>query len=133
MRAHVEISHGVVSEILSHCERELPYEACGLLGGKGNRVEKVVPAGNESRSRTEYSIDPAFVLRAMKGLKGEGLDVTGVYHSHPDGLEGLSARDVEECWEDFYYILVVMKGVSKKMRCYRVSDGREEVIEMRFF
>lgn len=66
-----------------------PRESCGcLLGsreGGAVRVRRVTRGRNtSSRARDRYELDPRDLVRAEDGGRARGLEVVGVWHSHPD-------------------------------------------------
>ena len=88
-----------VAAIRRHGEADYPAEACGLIGGalEGDRkvAVQLVPLVNRrtDSARNRYLIDPESFRRAQERLERDGLDVIGVYHSHPDHPPAPSAFD----------------------------------------
>lgn len=81
----------------------MPLEACGLLVGRGDSVDEVIPIANQLRSPTRFRMDPAEQLRAFGRMEAKGMDLLGIFHSHPaePGAGGPvkqepSATDIEE-------------------------------------
>jgi proteasome lid subunit RPN8/RPN11 len=58
-------------------------EACGLLAGREGAVYEVLPVTNRDQSPTSFRMDPAEQLRAFRWIEERGLDLVGIYHSHP--------------------------------------------------
>ncbi|MGA7192485.1 MAG: M67 family metallopeptidase [Anaerolineales bacterium] len=79
-----------------HVQAQAPLEACGLLAGKNNWVEKVLLIGNQAKSRLRFRMNPEEQLEAFKWIDSNGLDLIGIFHSHPAGPETVSATDIEE-------------------------------------
>ena len=71
-------------------------EACGLLAGKGKIVERVFLVKNELKSTIRFRMDPAEQLSAFTWMETNGLDLVGIFHSHPTGPETLSVTDIAE-------------------------------------
>jgi proteasome lid subunit RPN8/RPN11 len=84
--------------IVEQCNTEFPNEACGILAGKGGTVEKVYRMTNARPSPVNYEMDPAEQFRVMKDIRREGLDLAGIYHSHPGGRAYPSGVDVERAY-----------------------------------
>jgi len=125
-----------VAAIRRHGESDYPDEACGLMGGKteGQRtmVHQLValPNGRSDSARNRYLIDPEAFRRAQKTLDGEGLEIVGVYHSHPDHPAEPSAFDREHAWPRLSYVIVaVTAGRSSDMKSWRLSDDRAAFAE----
>ena len=71
-----------------------PLEACGLLLGTADRIDRSVPASNvHPPPRTHFEIDPAALVAAHKAARGGGPQIVGYWHSHPTGTPAPSATD----------------------------------------
>lgn len=82
----IEISRAQLNFIKKHAKQEVPWEACGILIGIGDKVTSIIKAKNISNSpRYKYVIDPAFELLYN--------NIVGYYHSHPDGSHQASKID----------------------------------------
>jgi proteasome lid subunit RPN8/RPN11 len=80
----------------AHMQAHAPLEACGLLAGKNNQVEKVLLIENQAKSRVKFRMDPKEQLEAFNWIDSNGLDLVGIFHSHPAGPEKVSTTDIEE-------------------------------------
>ncbi len=131
-----------LAAIERHAAADYPEECCGFLLGRteGDRVlvSRVLAAGNErSESRhNRFVIGPEVVLRAQRAARGEGLDVVGYYHSHPDHPARPSEFDREHAWPGLSYLIVgVAGGRPSEVRSWRLADDRsgfsEEPIDRR--
>ena len=96
-----------------HAVQMIPEEACGLLGGRDQegscQVETVIPATNVLHSPVRYRMDPREQLQAFDNLDSRGLDLVGIYHSHPSGPDVPSPTDITEA----YYPAVVYLILSR--------------------
>ena len=117
--------------IRRHGEADYPAEACGLLGGvlEADRkvVVQVVPLVNQrtDAARNRYLIEPESFRRAQVKLDRDGLDVIGVYHSHPDHPPAPSAFDREHAWPWLSYVIVgVGRGRAGEMKSWVLTDDR---------
>ena len=89
----------------AHVQAHVPLEACGLLAGKNNRVEKVLLIENQAKSRVKFRMDPKEQLEAFNWIDANGLDLIGTFHSHPAGPETVSATDIAEAAYDVIQII----------------------------
>jgi proteasome lid subunit RPN8/RPN11 len=119
------------SAMRRHGEADYPAEACGLIGGalEGDRkvAVQLVPLGNQrtDSARNRYLIDPDSFRRAQQRLDRDGLEVIGVYHSHPDHAPAPSAFDREHAWPWLSYVIVgVDRGRAGTMRSWVLTDDR---------
>lgn len=46
-----------------------------------------MPISNRARSETSFNMDPVEQLRAFNWIEAHGLELIGIYHSHPAGPE----------------------------------------------
>jgi proteasome lid subunit RPN8/RPN11 len=117
-------------------EARYPEEGCGFLlgrtGGGATVVERVAMAANAWREgrRIRFTIHPEAVLAVHKEAEGEGLEVVGVFHSHPDQPAVPSEIDREGAWPGWSYVIVsVRAGRAAGVRSWRLADDRERFEE----
>ncbi len=96
----------LVETLVKEAAAAAPREACGLLIGRGRRVERVEPASNVDPAATRYAIAPADHFAALRRARQDDLEVIGAYHSHPAGGPEPSATDTAEAFADFFYVIV---------------------------
>ena len=90
------------------------------------RVEEVVQARNATAQRRHdrYEIDPEDFLRADALSRQRGLDIVGVWHTHPDHPARPSETDRESAWPGWSYLILAVgaEGV-RAMRSWRLDGG----------
>jgi histidine phosphotransferase ChpT len=103
----VTISRELVDAILAHTAETPDIEVCGLLLGRGRRIESVVRAANvAAEPATAFEIDPAALIAAHKRARAGGPQLLGCYHSHPNGRPEPSRSDVEAAQERHIWCIV---------------------------
>ncbi|RMH15987.1 MAG: M67 family peptidase [Acidobacteria bacterium] len=120
-------------------EEGYPHEVCGLLvgtaAGEEVRVVEVHRARNRNtaRARDRYDLDPADYLAIDRRARARGLDVVGVWHTHPDHPPRPSITDLEAAWEGYsYLILAVGGGAAGELRSWRLTSAafaEERILE----
>lgn len=85
-------------QMLEDVVKRAPEEACGLLAGKDNRVNLVISVTNELHSDIRFRMDPVEQLKAFQLFEEQGLDMLGIYHSHPNGPSIPSQTDITEAY-----------------------------------
>lgn len=107
----------VLEEIRLHGEETYPEECCGFLIGKmhddGNEVTAARRAVNQNDDRREdrYIISPEAYRKAEKVAAEEGLDIVGIYHSHPDHPARPSTTDLQTAtFPGYTYVIVSVRG-----------------------
>lgn len=108
-----------------------PNEACGLLLGRraGTRAEvlEVREARNrETRgARYRYELDPGDLVAAETHARAAGLEVVGVWHSHPDRPAVPSASDRAAAWSAWSYLIVSVEASAvRELRAWRLAGAR---------
>jgi proteasome lid subunit RPN8/RPN11 len=86
----------LVQEMVDHVQLNLPEEACGLLAGTAEVVEKVIPITNQAHSPVRYYMDPVELLHALQWIEQAGFTLIGIFHSHPQGPPVPSETDIKE-------------------------------------
>ena len=111
-------------ELLTLARDGAGLEVCGIIAGRGEDAERVVPVRNaHPEPARRYEMDPRDQLNAYRAIEDAGQAVVAYYHSHPDHAHGeLSATDLALATEGSYalYALVHRDAV----RAFAVSDGR---------
>ena len=111
----LEIEKSALDEAIAHATEAYPSECCGVLLGKWGEVRRVTKAErtgnkNDERAHDRYEIDPADLNRIDKKARQEGLDILGIYHSHPDHPDRPSQFDRDRGQPDMSYIIVAVQG-----------------------
>ena len=115
-----------------------PLETCGLLlglpGHDGSEVRRIAQARNivQERAHDRYELDPLDFLHIDEHARAQGLQVVGVWHSHPDHAAQPSETDRAAAWEGWSYVIVSVTGDgTADVRCWRLESERfvEEPIE----
>lgn len=100
MPRHIVLPAAFRQAMLDHVSSCYPEEACGLLGGQaagvGCRVAAVLPVENALHSPVRYRMEPSAQLQGFLRLEEQGLDLVGIYHSHPTGPDHPSQTDLDE-------------------------------------
>jgi proteasome lid subunit RPN8/RPN11 len=110
--------------LVGHALDGYPLEACGLLGGLGERVDLFYPCRNAAESSKVYEIDPRDHLRADRDAEAHGLEVVGVVHSHTHTDPYPSPTDVAQAPDpSWHYAIVSLREAEPMVRSYRIADG----------
>jgi len=119
------LPENLLEQVLAHCRAGYPNEACGILAGRGGRVEKVYTLTNADPSPVSYLIEPAEQFLAMKEMREKGLSMVGIFHSHPQSPAYPSERDAGLAYyDDASYLIVGLSDIDRpELRAYRISGG----------
>ena len=126
----------LLDRIASYGEQSYPEECAGfLLGTDGTDriVHDLVQFGNareESARQTRYLIGPKEYLDAELEAGRRGLDIVGVFHSHPDHPNTPSDFDREWAQPQFSYVITsIGSGRAQASRCWRLEEDRGRFVE----
>ena len=136
MAAVLVLSRSLAEEMVAHCLRHHPLEACGLLGGDAEeeRVDDLYLADNLAASAMLYTLDPKAHLRADRAAEAKGTTLVGVFHSHTHTEAYPSPTDVGQAPDpSWHYVIVSLRDTSPAIRSFRIVDGEvaEEPVELR--
>jgi proteasome lid subunit RPN8/RPN11 len=120
-----------------HAERAFPEECCGFMLGRdlddGSReIVELFAVDNQKDENRErrYLIEPKHQLAAEKHARTRGLDVVGVYHSHPNHPSRPSDFDRDHAMPFWSYVIVsCMQGKSVKTQSWRLREDRSQFDE----
>ncbi len=133
----LEISESLIARIHKHGEEAYPEEGAGLLLGETRdelrRVVDLLPVPNareDGARHNRYLLTAHDMLAAEDEADRRGLEVVGVFHSHPDHPNRPSEFDREWALPWLSYIITsVMAGKATASRSWRLSDDRERFDE----
>lgn len=111
-------------EMIQHVESQMPLEACGLLAGKNDRVERVLLVRNQAQSPVRFVMDPHEQLNAFEWIDSNGLDLLGIFHSHPAGPEIVSVTDIAEAAYEVVHVVCSPGRDQWNMRGFWIENGQ---------
>ena len=113
-----------------------PDEGVGFLFGLDGVVRQVKAVYNLPNTREKEARYDRFLVAPQDYLKGEweaerlGLDVIGVFHSHPDSSNLASEYDREWAQPFFSYVITsVYTGQALESRSWRLTEDRSRFLE----
>jgi proteasome lid subunit RPN8/RPN11 len=125
--------------IKAHGAASYPYEGCGLLlgsaGEEGNIVEGICPLPNawpvEAEKVERFRIDENQWRDVELEAMADGLDVIGIFHSHPDHPPIASPRDLAwASWPGYSYLITeVRDGRPTNSRSWQLAADRSGFLE----
>lgn len=119
-----------MEEMLRHVIEQVPLEACGLLAGKNNQVEKVLPVRNQAQSSVRFVMDPYQQLEAFEWIESQTLELIGIFHSHPAGPETVSATDIAEAAYDVVQLIWSRSSGKWQARGFWIEHGQAREVTL---
>ena len=115
-----------------HVQRRLPEEACGLLAGKDGRVEWTLGVPNAERSPVIFRMEPMAQWRAFQRIEAAGLELVGIYHSHPNGPETPSPTDIAASLYPVAQVIWCRMQGRWQVRAFRIQAGEVTGMPLEF-
>jgi proteasome lid subunit RPN8/RPN11 len=117
-------------------EKAYPDEGAGFLFGRDGATRQVsavydLPNAREDEARhNRYLVSPQDYLKGELEAERQGLDVIGVFHSHPDSPNAASEYDREWAQPFFSYVITsVIAGKAAESRSWRLTDDRTQFLD----
>ena len=128
----IRVRAEIVEELLRIARSEPRVECCGLLAGTGDVITKIFPAKNALDSPTSYEVAPQELFSLFRGMREEGLEHLGLYHSHPASENFPSSRDIELAGypNEVYFIISLLPAAPHPVRAFSIRDGRVEELKI---
>ena len=128
----LSISADVLRELEVHLEAAYPNEGAGLLLGEATPAGKAVRAILALENRWEgaeqyhrFLLTPQDMLAGEQAAARRGLDVVGIFHSHPDHPAEPSGFDREWALPWYSYIITtVAQGRATQSRSWQLQADR---------
>ena len=112
----IEVEQSPWQAMVLHAEQTYPNECCGaMLGhieGDKKRVSEVIALENAStgEQRQHYELRPQDLMSAERAARQRGLDLIGIFHSHPDCDAYFSETDLRNSCPWFSFIVLSIKN-----------------------
>jgi len=126
----IKISESLRKNLELHANEQNPYEACAIL--LGNKDEKIWEATeiflteNIEKSEINFTVSNEQLLEGYKMAEEKGLDVVGIFHSHPKSLPSPSNTDMK-FMKGNPIPWIIYSGLTKEMNAYLLDS---EIIQI---
>ena len=135
----IEIRESVIKGIEDHARDAFPEECCGFLLGHPGERKRMIESRRAKNVATEdrtyrYVIDPLEMLHVDDEARTRGLDLVGIYHSHPNHPEVPSEFDRSRATSWYsYLILSIVDREPREIAAWRFDEStkrfeREELV-----
>lgn len=125
----IKIEKQAWEAMVSHVEGTYPREGCGVMIGSAESITLAMALPNSYSGPQEdfFVIAPEDLLKADQEARSQGLDILGIFHSHPDCDAYFSKRDLEHsCPWYSYVVLSIKNGRFDHANSYRPNFDQTE-------
>ena len=125
----IRITPSAYNIITQDAIHSFPYECCGFLYGteNGDRIitdALVVNNSKEGDKRKRFEISAKDYLHAERYAEEKGLNLLGVYHSHPNHPAIPSEHDRVAAQPYFSYIIIsIYDELIDHLRSWRLNES----------
>ena len=119
-----------LQKMISHVDLYAPLEACGILAGLNSKVESVLEVTNQAQSAVRFVMAPSEQLKAFEWIESNGLDLIGIFHSHPAGPETVSATDIAEAAYEVVHVILARVEGAWRARGFWIENGAASEVEL---
>lgn len=130
----IRILSRTLLEAIEHAQSTASQEVCGLFAGHDGAITHVFPAENVAPNpATAYEIAPREVFKRMREMRASGLELLGIYHSHRNGHNEPSPRDIESAYypDAAYFIISPLSHAHRPVRAFWIRDGQVTELEIK--
>lgn len=136
----IEINEQALSKVNHHGERAYPDEGAGLLLGEYLDDRKIITdilpldnAREDTARHNRYLITATDMIHGEQYAEEQGLDILGVFHSHPDHPDRPSEFDRDWALPWYSYLITsVQRGRATSRRVWRLLEDRSGFAEEQF-
>jgi len=139
----LKIPKDLINKISKQGEEGYPYEICGFLLGKidyqtdTRKATEVFQVENQNKERANdrFEIAPQDYLKVEEYADKKGIQIVGIYHTHPDHPDRPSKTDLMFAQPDMSYIIMsVNNGKAGEWRSWVLdldkNEFKEESVEI---
>jgi proteasome lid subunit RPN8/RPN11 len=112
----IKINPEAWSVMVAHAESKFPNECCGAMigniDGEQKDVTLAVPMENAftGPQGARYELRPEDLREADRRARSAGMDLIGIFHSHPDCDAYFSKTDLENSCPWYSFVVLSVKG-----------------------
>lgn len=147
----MKIKRSAYDGMRKDAEAGYPHEVCGVMIGKDDTVVHFRKCSNvvaedqrptqwkeaqkidSERTKDRFELDPRSYVEADSWARSQGLDIVGIYHSHPDHPPVPSETDRAAASPGWAYIILsVERGTFQGARIWYIDEESSRFEEKRF-
>ena len=147
----VKISQQAYEGMIKHAESGYPYEVCGVMIGSGDKITHFRECKNliaedlvetefknsnnldKERLRDRFELDPKSYIDADEWARIKGLEILGIYHSHPDHPSRPSETDRQIASPFWGYIIFsINQGKFNDARLWYINEDAYQFEQREF-
>jgi proteasome lid subunit RPN8/RPN11 len=130
----IKLSAATLRAIEAHGEAAYPNEGAGFMLGRTSGdvvvIEELLPLENKREREAQHNrfeLTPQDFMQAEEAADDQGIELVGVFHSHPDHPAQPSEFDRSHALPNFSYLITTVagqngEGEAQVTRAWRLRD-----------
>lgn len=120
----LEIPSDIYAQMVAQARAEAPIEACGILAGTNEKVEKFYKMTNVDAARDHFMMAPTEQFAVVKDVRSASLEILAIYHSHPESPARPSEEDIRlALTPGVIYVIVSLLGDAPAAKGFLIDGG----------
>jgi len=108
-----------------HANEQSPLEACAILFGTSNdktwETTDIFLTENIDKSEVNFTISNEQLMEGYTMAEDKGLDIVGIFHSHPNSQPSPSNTDIK-FMKGNPVPWIIYSGITKEMKAYLLDS-----------
>ena len=128
----LEMPVHILKAMIDQARRQAPIEACGILAGRGDHADRLYEMTNADAAEDHFMLVPQEQFLVTKAMRGEGLEMLAVYHSHPASPARPSQEDVRlALTPGVIHVILSLAGPEPIIKGFRIGEGEVTEVAVR--
>jgi len=123
----IKISKSNKKILSEYSENQKPNESCAILFGKKDQVSDLFLTENIEESPINFTISNNQLIEGYKIAEEKGLEVVGIFHSHPNSDAFPSSTD-KKFMQTNPVVWVIYSGINKNFRAFALEPDIIEIL-----
>lgn len=134
----IRMKDNLYDEMIAYAKTHLPEEACGLIAGTEEGIEKHIKKiyylDNTDHAKDHFTIDPREHMQAIKDMRALGLKPLGNWHSHPESPSRPSMEDISLAYDSkASYLILSLMAENPVLHSFHIEDGEYTKEDLRIY
>ena len=112
--------------LAEYSENQKPNESCAILFGKNDRVLDLFLTENIEESPVNFTISNNQLIEGYKMAEDKGLDVVGIFHSHPNS-DAFPSNTDKKFMQSNPVVWIIYSGINKNFRAFVLESDIIEI------
>ena len=125
MQKKILLSKVFRQSLEQHADMQSPLEACAILFGTSNdktwETTDIFLTENIDKSEVNFTISNEQLMEGYTMAEDKGLDIVGIFHSHPNSQPSPSNTDIK-FMKGNPVPWIIYSGITKEMKAYLLDS-----------